>query len=332
MADGGSLKVLVAGAGAIGQFVGSRLHEARHDVTLLTTQRHIDAFGRDGLCVRGDENYCWDPHAVTTAAAAGAGGPFDAILLTCKAHTTAWLAKEVAPLLAADGVFASLQNGLGNAAKVAASAPVQAVAVALTSHGVTIDAPGTVLHAGAGPTLVGPHGPQAVRAARVAEKLLADARLEPTWHDDMEPFVWRKAVINAGINPVGALSGARNGSILADDALQRQCVALIREAEALAARAGVRLPRGDLAEAARGTLSRTSGNRCSMLQDVEARRATEVEQITGRMVRLAARLGVPMPASEEVYRRIKKLEADYLGASAAEALAHDEIEWERSAH
>lgn len=317
-------RVLVAGAGAIGQWLGARLQAAGHDVELLTTARHVAAVA--DLRVTGLSSFTGALRA--TADPAALGGPYDVVVLASKAHQTQHLAPAVAPRLAAGGAFVSLQNGLGNAQKVARTIPARQVAIALTSHGVWLEAPGRLRHAGEGPTQVGPHVPAGEDAARQASALLADAGLAPEEHAQMRGFVWRKALLNHAINPVAALHGVPNGEVLASPGLHALASALLREGSGLAARARVPLPPGDLQPLLDATLRRTAANRASMLQDAQARRATEIEQITGRLVRLAERLLVPMPRSESVYGRVKDLEASYLGAEAATRMAWDELPWE----
>lgn len=321
------MKVLVAGAGAIGQWLGARLQAARHDVTLLTRPAHAQAVG-DGLVVHGLTSFGAPLRAVSSLDGLPTAG-FDAIALTCKAHQTAPLAQQVAPLLSPSGIFVSLQNGLGNAQKVCRFVPPDRVAIALTSHGIHLEAPGRIHHAGTGPTLVGPIDGADPASAHAAQALLADAGLEPEWHAAMRPFVWRKAIVNAGINPLGALYGVRNGAILDRPELWALSQVLVREAVALAERARVGLPPGDLVATTRATLEKTRDNANSMLQDVQARRPTETEQITGRLVRLGEKLLVSMPRNESVYGKLKDLEATYLGPEAATRLAWDELPWEQ---
>lgn len=251
-------------------------------------------------------------------------GPFKAILLTSKAHATARLAQDVAPLLANDGVMLSLQNGFGNGTKAARAVGASRVAVATTSQGVDLLRPGHLLHAGKGATHVGPLDATGAPAAQRAFALLASAGLEPEWHDDMRAPVWRKALLNHAVNPLAALAGARNGEMLDEPHWSAAC-RLLAEGYALSRAAGVALP-GDLEKGMRDTLERTPRNRCSMLQDVEARRPTEVEQLSGHLVRLGRRLGYPMPESDAVYRRLKALEASYLGEAASLALTRAETE------
>lgn len=318
------MKVLIAGAGAVGQFLGARLQDAGHDVRLYTTPRHVLAL--HALRIEGLST--WSGALRGSSDVTTLGKDFDAIILTSKAHQTQHLAPLLAPLLTAGGCFLSLQNGLGNAQKVARFVPPAQVAIALTSHGIMVEAPGRLRHAGIGATQVGPHTPGGEKAAQVAHRLLHDAALAPEAQAAMRGFVWRKAMVNHAVNPVAALYRVPNGEVLAQPHLHRQSTALLKEAMALAAKARVRLPPGDLQELLDATLQRTATNRVSMLQDVEARRPTEIEQITGRMVRMGQRLRVLMPRSIEVYGLVKDLEASYLGRDAAVALARDEKPWE----
>lgn len=319
------MKVLVAGAGAIGQWLGACLMDAGHDVTLLLRLKHEEAIQRGGLQVAGATELKVRPKTRTSAG----GGPYDAILVTSKAHATAALARAVAPSLVKGGLFASIQNGFGNGSKLAAAAPPVQVAIATTTHGVMIEKPGFVRHAGAGLTHVGSLPHQGSDAGRRLHALLASAELAPTRHEDITGHVWLKGLVNHAINPLAAVAGATNGEVRAGP-LWSRAVALLDEGIALSRAAGAGLPE-DARAALATTLERTPTNRCSMLQDVSARRPTEIEQISGFLVRLARRLGYPLPQSEDAYRELKALEAGYLGAPASLAMARAEAEGPQSA-
>ncbi len=313
------MRILVAGAGAIGGLVGARLHAAGHDVTLLVRERGADAIAADGLLITGHTTFHEALPCIVEPQ-----GTYDIVLITSKAHSTATLARETAPLLAPQGILASLQNGLGNAQKLCQVVDPARAAVAITSHGVWVEAPGKLVHAGTGPTMVGPLG-TGHDAAKTLHALLADAGLAPDWRDDMRGPVWQKAIINAAINPVGALYRKRNGEMLDDPELLGLCKSLGAEAHALALRARVDLHGDDPAGLIERVLAATRDNKCSMLQDVESDRPTEIEQITGRMVRLNEKLLGHMPRSEAIYGRIKDLEASYLGHAEAKQMAWDEL-------
>ncbi len=306
------MKVLIAGAGAVGGWLAAYLDE----VTLLGRPALQEAVASSGLRVRGHTTFQGQPEIITEP-----DGHYDVAILTCKAHQTAALGAQVAPL--ADHLI-TLQNGLGNAEKLAALVGPERVTAALTSHGITVEAPGRLLHAGKGMFKVGPC-PGSEWNERTDEALALFSALDPEACASMRGHIWQKAIINAGINPVGALHGIPNGQILGTDR-QGLMEALVQEAAALAERGRVTLPPGDLIDAAVGVCQATADNKCSMLQDVEANRPTEIEQITGRMVRLGEALLASMPRSDFVYGRIKDLEASYLAPGKAEETAWQELE------
>ena len=136
------MRVLVAGAGALGSVFGGFLRRAGLDVTLFGRAAHLDAIAREGLTVDG----IWGTHHVdgfTVAAdAAALRGPFDAILLTVKSYDTAAVADVVAPLLGAGGVAISLQNGLGNVEALEAAVGAERTLGARVIFGAIVAAPG----------------------------------------------------------------------------------------------------------------------------------------------------------------------------------------------
>jgi 2-dehydropantoate 2-reductase len=311
--------ILVAGAGAIGQLVAARLQNSGHDVQCLVRQRFVEPL--HNLTIHGHTEFHGAIESVTEP-----NGTYDTILITAKAHQTVTAARQCLPYLASDGVMASLQNGLGNGQKLAAIVGPERSAVALTANGATFDDTG-LHHAGTGTTQVGPANPEFPVTAKRIHSLLTDAGLEPTLHDDMRGPTWLKAIVNAALNPIAAMFDCTNGEVLAHPERRALCKSLALESTALAERARVQLA-GDPWRIVKQVLERTASNTCSMVQDFRAKRPTEVEQITGRMVRLNERLLGHMPKSEAIYGRIKDLEATYMGAADAKQMAWDELEWE----
>ncbi len=222
------------------------------------------------------------------------------------------MAAAVAPLLAPEGILVSCQNGLGNAEALQAHA--DRIVVALTSHGVTVRAPGKIHHAGTGMLRVGPAPGHAIDdATQIVAGLFEQAGLAPEIIEDTVGHLWLKGAVNVGINPLCALHGIPNGG-LADHVAQAR--ELVDEVVSLSRAAGVRLP-GDALAAFDATVASTAENKCSMLQDVQAGRVTEIDHITGYFVRVARRLGYPLFANEDIYHRVKDLEATYLGEDAS---------------
>jgi 2-dehydropantoate 2-reductase len=124
--------------------------------------------------------------------------------------------------------------------------------------------------------------------------------------------VWSKAIINAGINPLGAILAVPNGMIIADEFSAFIQDAIIREAVAAAVARGIPLDAEAMVAAARDVCVKTSANLCSMLQDIQARRRTEIDSINGSIIESGVRYGVPVPVNRTMYGLIRAKELQYL--------------------
>jgi 2-dehydropantoate 2-reductase len=132
---------------------------------------------------------------------------------------------------------------------------------------------------------------------RVAALLTAGG-MTVTVLDDPWPAVWRKVATNAAVNPTTALLGCLNSELLGDAAAGRIADVLAREVARVATAAGVRIGEDDAVTWWREMAQLTGANRSSMLQDVEAKRATEVDAICGAVYREGQRRGVDAPLNQ----------------------------------
>lgn len=309
------MRILVAGAGALGSVLGGFLRRAGHDVTLLGRAPHLDAIARDGLAIDG----IWGAHAVrgfTLATdVAALHGPYAAVLVTVKSFDTAAVSRAVAPLLATDGVMISLQNGLGNVEHLeAAVGPARALG-ARVIFGTVLPAPG---HArvtvfadpiALGALRPGVHPERDAQARRWVE-IFDRAAIPTVYTEQLEAMLWAKVFYNAALNPLGALLSLHYGA-LPDHADSRAIMdAAITEAFAVARAEGVALPWPD-ADAYRAEfygrlVPATADHRSSMLQDLERGRPTEIDAINGAVWRRGARRGMATPVNELLTRLIHR--------------------------
>ncbi|MBL7139640.1 MAG: 2-dehydropantoate 2-reductase [Planctomycetes bacterium] len=238
--------------------------------------------------------------------------PPDLVILATKAHqagravaaAAAWIGR--APLV-------TLQNGLGVTEEVAAALPRTGVITGVTYQAANVVAEGEVHHAANVLTHLGYLAGPADAVAEAVADLFARAGLPARVEADMTPVVWWKLLINAAINPVAALAGVRNGEVAHRPTLAALVSALADEGQAVARAEGVRLPGEDAAAAALQTARATAANRCSMLQDLDAGRPTEVEYLNGAIVRLAAARGVSVPTHRAAAALVRQVSS----ASAA---------------
>ena len=232
------------------------------------------------------------------------------IVATKGMHTTA--AIEATAHAFADGCVATVQNGLGNEEAIAAH--VERVIRGTTFPAGKIVAPGHVQWDVKGDTTFGPFEPRA--AARDEIERLADActrgGMPASAVADARGPQWRKVIFNASTNPIGALTGLTHGRVCEDPALRALVTALVDEGKAVATAQGIELdadPEELIDHAARPDVA--YDHKASMLQDVEARRKTEIDFLNGGIVRFGDEHGVPTPHNRAIWALVRGLERSW---------------------
>ncbi|MFL5960198.1 MAG: ketopantoate reductase family protein [Gaiellaceae bacterium] len=301
--------MVVAGAGSIGSLLAAHLAHAA-DVTVLTRrEEHAAALRAQGLRVSGRGDFTARLEATADPAALPDA---ELAILACKGTDLERLAAQLEGTLPRATVM-TIQNGLGAEEIVAARGawPLLSAVTFMSGsrHGDT-----HVEYVLDTATWIGPYrGTTEDDARRVAE-LLEAAGLKAQAFADLRPAQWSKLVFNATVNGVAALTGLPHDFHFAETAEPSDLGHLVRdlvdEGKAVAAAAGVEL-HDDPWEM--NVLATQRGHRHfpSMLEDVEARRPTELELINGALVREAERHAVPVPLQTAVYRLVKAREASY---------------------
>jgi 2-dehydropantoate 2-reductase len=250
-------------------------------------------------------------------------GP-EAILWTVKAFDLASSAPTLVAGAPAPTPTLLPQNGLGIEPRAAEAlraagwaAPEPALVRAVSSVPATFVAPGKVRAAGRGElTLPVPAGPNAIATRRLTQ-LLTSAGITVRVSADLPRDVWRKAVLNAAINPVTALHGVANGR-LAEPALRTEALELLHEARSAAAAAGFAFAEAELTAEFDRVVSSTADNRSSMLQDLDRGRPTEVDAISGEVLEAGARAGLDLPATRRAVDEVRARARHPLPRSATE--------------
>jgi 2-dehydropantoate 2-reductase len=209
---------------------------------------------------------------------------------------------------------------VGNWEKLAEAVGPGRAALGITAQGATIPVPGQVRHAGQGPTYLA-RLPGRERLLSQLSDLFNQAGLETTLVDQADSLVWGKLAINAGINPLTALLEIPNGALAEDNTLRQIVAAAANEVAAVAAARGIEFPFADAAGRTIEVARATAKNRSSMLQDISRGAPTEIEAISGAVVRYGRQVGVPTPVNEFLWRAIKNKEkVNNLERYAAEGL------------
>jgi 2-dehydropantoate 2-reductase len=211
--------------------------------------------------------------------------------------------------LADRAIFVTLQNGLGNAETIAKTA--RRVVAGTTTNGVTFVGPGEIRHAGVGETVLGAwSGVDESELVRLRD-LLADVGIVASVTSDIRTELWSKLVVNASINPIAALAELPNGRIVHDKHLLAVVEMVCREATEVAKAEGARVDYEELRHRTLLVAKRTASNRASMLQDLDRHHRTEIDAITGSIVRAAERHRIPVPLSAALHALVRARETGF---------------------
>jgi 2-dehydropantoate 2-reductase len=232
--------------------------------------------------------------------------PADLSVVTVKAHQTAAAARDLPALLAAGGIALTLQNGLGNLEQMAAVAGPARLLAGVTFVGATRPADGEVICAGRGATVIGaPAGSRVMpeELEKVAE-VFRRAGLPCQVRGDIDAVLWEKLVVNVAINPLTAILKVRNGALPDIPEAWELAVAAAKEVTQVAEAGGIALTI-DAEARLKEVCTATAANRSSMLQDVLAGRATEIDALNAQVSSRGAALGVATPVNDLLTRLIR---------------------------
>ncbi len=235
----------------------------------------------------------------------------EAALVFVKAYQTEGVAALLAEYLSADAVALTLQNGLGNVETLLLHLGQERVFGGTTAQGALLEAPGIVRDTGSGPTVLGrPNGHADHRLDELAQALLL-AGFSVSITQDLPAAIWTKAILNAAINPVAALTRLHNGQLAEHEPALKVMTAAAREAYTVARRHGVKLLRQDWRARLVTVCQYTGPNINSMLQDVLHARRTEIDALNGAITRIAEVEKVPVTVNRTLWYLISTLEATY---------------------
>ncbi len=304
------MRICIVGCGAVGSLFAANL-ATLDDVEVWAFdlyQGHVDAIERDGLTLSGAGSVHARLRATSDPAALP---PCDFGIVATKAmHADSALAATAHAF--ADGAVASVMNGVGNEETLARH-------VSRVIRGTTFPAgrllePGHVQWDVKGDTTLSPFepSPASIEEVTVLADLCTRGGMPATAVTDARPAQWRKVIFNASTNPIGALTGLTHGRVCERSDLRALVTALVDEGKAVASAQGIVLdadPEALIDHAARPDVA--YGHKASMLQDVEARRPTEIDFLNGGIARFGRKLGVPTPFHDTITTLIKGVEASW---------------------
>lgn len=297
--------VMILGAGAVGSLVGGHLAAQGYRVELVNRSADTaSAIAERGLLMELDSG-----KQTVYPAAAQLENATDAryVMLFTKAYQTEAALSAVLPILSADSVIVTLQNGLGNAERLAqlSGRPVLQGVTLIPS---TLVAPGHIRSHGAHTSWLGPLDPDSEvqqLAAQELASMLNLSGLETQYEAQVRTRVWHKACFNVAMNGICALADAAPGLVYDTPELMSQAHALADEGIAVAHAAGAGVDAEALHTMIDFAAREHRFHQPSMLQDIRAGRETEIDSLNGYIVRVAAKHGIAVPKNELIFGLIR---------------------------
>jgi 2-dehydropantoate 2-reductase len=293
----------------MGSVYAGLLGSAGHEVWAIDVWReHVDAIRERGLRVEGASGDRVVPiHATTEAGEVGAA---ELVIVATKAMDVEAAAQTARPLVAADTLVLSIQNGLGGPDLAARVLGDEHVAVGVAGgFGASIVAPGHVHHHGLELIRLGErHGPVSPRIEAVAE-VWRDAGFNVRTFDDVRRLVWEKLVCNVAYSGTCTVLRRTIGEVIDDSHAWSVAAGSAAEAFAVGRASGVHFDFDDPIAHVRAFGEKIRGAKPSMLLDLEASRQLEIDFINGAIPRLGREQGVPTPVNDVVTALVKTLEA-----------------------
>ncbi len=302
------VRICVVGCGAVGSLFAAHLAQL-NEVEVYAydlTRRHVDAINSEGLRIVGRKTLQAHVRAVHDPTSLPS---FQFGIVATKGYVTRPAIAATAHCFG-EGHVASVQNGIGNEEIIAEYVP--SVILGTTFPAGHLVAPGIVEMDTEGETWLGPFSQDSslLPAVEQLAGLISRAGMPAHARTDARGAQWNKLVFNAATNPLGALTGLTHGQVCDQPGLRHLVSGVIAEALAVASALGITLE-GDPEALVDHAAEVAYDHRASMLQDVAARRRTEIDSLNGGIAELGRRVGVPTPLNDAIVALVKGLEASY---------------------
>lgn len=299
------MKVLILGAGAIGGYVGGRLHQSGADVTFLVREKRNEALKRDGLVIKSTKGDI--TQAVKTVTKASDGGPYDIVLLTCKAYDLDSAIDAIASAIGAGTTIVPLLNGMRHLDTLDARFGADKVVGGLARVGVAMNDKGEVRHTSPfaaisfGERDGKPPRPALVELDAAIKKSGVDGGLNANIVQDL----WDKWIMLCTLAATCCLMRGASGDILEADEGRAIVLETVDEGRKVAAAAGHDPGEKGIATVHSFLTVKGSKFTASMLHDLEKSAMVEADHIVGDMILRAKKAGIATPNLRMAYAHLQ---------------------------
>jgi len=302
-------KFAVIGAGPVGGIVAAFLSRGGYEVRLCDIVPALLAPALDpGILLEGADNFQARVSGTTTNIDDLINDPPDVIFITVKATALPLIASALEGFVGPGRYVISWQNGIDTELELAKHLGNKAVMRGVVNFGCVPLSPGHIRLAFHNrPHYLQELDPESKAAAEGVCQVLTECGLDTLHTDQITDMVWRKTVLNACMNPICAVTGMTMGEIINDPVTFNLVDALIKEGIAVARFNEFSLG-SNYYPYAINYIKNAGNHKPSMLQDIEAKRRTEVDFINGKIIKYGKQVGLPTPYNEMIRGLVKALE------------------------
>ena len=304
-------KIVIIGAGALGAIYGSLLYQAdAGSVCFIAGGGRRDRLQREGVVVNGER------FLIPVTSPEGAG-PAELVIVAVKHHQLDQAITDMKQAIGPGTAILSVMNGIDSEERIGAVYGMDQVLYGLALGIDAVRVENAISYSNLGRILFGEKN-NAVPSDRVRRigRLFDRAGIVQVTPPDMIRSLWFKYMINVGVNQVSAILGADYGALRSSARARDLMDAAMREVIALARAVQVNLSEEDVGEWYRILDTLDPAGKTSMLQDVEARRTTEVKMLAGTVIELGRRHGIATPVNLGLFEDLKRMK-DSGGSSPA---------------
>lgn len=300
------MRIAVIGAGAMGSIYGGHL-SLHNDVYLVdTNQAIVDHINENGLTVQeGGKDVVYHPTAVTSTEGLE---PMDLIILFVKALFSRSALGSNKGIIGPDTYLMTLQNGSGHEDILSEFVPVNRIIIGTTEDNGAVLAPGHVRRGGAGHTNIGMLEPDSDGFLPKLAEVLDSCGFQGRIHDNIQQLIWDKLFTNVSLSAVTGVLQVPMGFIAGNEHAWNITRRLIHEAVEVAHGLGLTADEAAITEKVRSTSENSPEGITSIYADLRDGRKTEVNTISGSVVRASQKCGVPAPTHELIVELVHAME------------------------
>lgn len=303
------MNIVVLGAGAIGSFFGGMLSK-KNDVTLIGRNDHIQEINNQGLQINGKTRLKRKIPAVEHVHQINRFP--DLLILTVKSFDTFEAITQAREIIGKKTMVLSFQNGLNNIDEIKKAVPRKQIIAGITTHGVQFVSPGVIHHKGKGSTMIGELSGDKTKRIHHLASMFNDVGILVSVSKSIEGDIWKKAIVNASINPLTAIFNCENGYLAKNPILTTMIHKITKESTQVAKKKGFSCTKEEMIEQTMHVIDQTNQNISSMLQSLRQGKPTEINEINGTIADIGRAYGCDVGLNDLLTKMIKTMHPTYL--------------------